>query len=159
MNSSIPICSECGHVLLKTNFQIPCPNCGARVPDIPSLPKPRADTRVKLGFRQRWPGFLGWMADTINRLQWAYRRLFSREILVLDLSGPQNGNQVHRVGKPRAFAPTWTVVPSETSKMEPKRLAGGPVPVYTGRQPLKPVPGLIEIFEPGKTVLPGVQQP
>ena len=120
MNSSIPKCSECGHVVPKA-IQIPCPNCGARVSDLPPRPKPRADTRVRLRFRQRWPGFLGWMADMINRLQWEYRRFFSREILILDLSGPQNGDRAHRVGKPRVFAPPWTVVPSEAAKMEAKR--------------------------------------
>jgi hypothetical protein len=84
MTSSLPICVSCGYVLPKSNLQIPCPNCGTqpRLVQAPAHPK----KPLRLSFRQRWPGFLGWVADSINRIQWSLRRIFSRETLIFDLS-------------------------------------------------------------------------
>jgi hypothetical protein len=84
MTSSLPTCASCGYVLPKSNFQLSCPNCGTVPRPVPPPVHPKKP--LKLTFRQRWPGFLGWVADGINRLQWSLRRLFSREILIFDLS-------------------------------------------------------------------------
>ncbi len=98
MASSLPACESCGYVLPKSNFNIPCPNCGAarRMTEAPA----RVENQVKLRFRQRWPGFLGWLADAINRLQWTWRRIFSRDILVFDLSSSSRSHaQTSRVNR------------------------------------------------------------
>lgn len=70
---------------------------------MPEAPPARAGNRLKLRFSQRWPGFLGWMADCINRVHWTLRRIFSRDILIFDLSSsaPADG---HDSREPRAPA-------------------------------------------------------
>jgi hypothetical protein len=86
MTSSLPTCVSCGYVLPKSNLKIPCPNCGTQPRMVQATAHPKKP--LKLSFRQRWPGFLGWVADSINRVQWSLRRIFSREILIFDLSRP-----------------------------------------------------------------------